>query len=96
MPTEHEDVNAAIAELQQRTRDMLRAQQQAYLASVSAWREQLGKTLPSWPQPSLNALIPRPGEYAEAWYAFAVKLFADQNRFLDEISKTIAMRDKNE
>ena len=33
---------------------------------------------------------------AEAWYAFAVKLFADQNRFMDEISKTIAMRDKNE
>ena len=96
MPTEPEDINAAIAEFQERTREMLRAQQQAYLATVSSWREELGKNLPSWPQPSLHALIPRPGEYAEAWYAFAAKLFADQNRFLDEISKTIAKRDENE
>jgi hypothetical protein len=96
MPSEHEEINAAIAEFQRRTREMLHAQQQAYLAAVSSWREELGKNLPSWPQPNLHTLIPRPGEYAEAWYAFAVKLFADQNRFLDEISKTIAMRDKNE
>ena len=96
MPIEHEDTNAAMAEFQLRTREMLRAQQQAYLAAVSSWREELGRNLPARPQPSLHTLIPRPGEYAEAWYAFAVKLFADQNRSLNEISKAIAKRDKNE
>ena len=34
MPSEHEEINAAIDEFQRRTREMLRAQQEAYLAAV--------------------------------------------------------------
>ena len=90
------DVNEAITELQRRAREMLRAQQEAFLAAVKAWREGAGKGAPSWPEPSLPDFRPRPDELAEASYAFAAKLLADQSRFMQELSKTMATRNEND
>jgi hypothetical protein len=79
----------SIAEFQRRTRDLLRSQQEAYLAAVKAWREGL-ESSPPWPQPPAAGLGPNANELAEASYAFAAKLLADQSRFMDELSKTMA------
>jgi hypothetical protein len=87
--------NDAVAEFQRRTRAALRAQQEAYLAAVKAWREQVGKgPPPPWPQPNVEDLAPTPHELAEAYYAFAAKLLADQSRFMEELSKAMAGTDK--
>ena len=94
MPSD-QDVAETVAEFQRRTRELLRAQQEAYLAAVKAWSEGLGKGAPSpWPQQNPQSLQPNPGEIAEASYAFAAKLLADQSRFLDELSKTMTAGDK--
>jgi hypothetical protein len=85
-----------IAEFQRRAREMLRAQQDAFLAAVKAWREGAGKGAPPWPEPSPPGLTPRPEELAEASYAFAAKLLADQSRFMQELSKTMAKRNEND
>jgi hypothetical protein len=85
-----------IAEFQRRAREMLRAQQDAFLAAVKAWRESAGKGAPPWPEPSPPGLSPRPEELAEASYAFAAKLLADQSRFMQELSKTMAKRNEND
>jgi hypothetical protein len=84
-----------VAELQRRTREALRAQQDTYLAAVKAWRESGAKSPPPpWPQPKVAGLTPTPTELAEAYYAFAAKLLADQSRFMEELSKTMAGADK--
>jgi hypothetical protein len=57
---------------------------------LKAWREGLANNPPSWQQPEPPGLAPNPNELAEASYAFAAKLLADQSRFMDEISKTMA------
>src|SRR5262245_57455736 len=90
MATDDNDVGEAIAEFQRRAREMLRAQQEAYLAAVKAWREGAGKGAPPWPEPGAPGLGPRPEELAEASYAFAAKLLADQSQFMQELSKTMA------
>jgi hypothetical protein len=41
-------------------------------------------------------LNPRPEELAEASYAFAAKLLADQSEFMQELSTTMAKRDEND
>jgi hypothetical protein len=79
----------SIAEFQRRTRDLLRSQQEAYLAAVKAWRGSL-ESSPTWPQPPAASLGPNANELAEASYAFAAKLLADQSRFMDELSKAMA------
>jgi len=88
--------NKDVAELQRRTRELLRAQQEAYVAAVKAWREGLGKGAPPppWPKPTPAGLVPNPSELAEASYAFAAKLLADQSRFMEELSKAMAGSDK--
>ena len=90
MGRDDNDVNEAVAEFQRRAREMLRAQQAAFLAAVKAWREGASKGAPPWPEPSPPGMGPRPEELAEASYAFAAKLLADQSQFMQELSKTIA------
>ena len=75
--------------------DMLRAQQDAYVAAVKAWREALAageasSAQPPPPQPSPLHLLPTPTEMAEASYAFAAKLLADQSRFMEALSQAMA------
>jgi hypothetical protein len=88
--SDDKDVNEAWSELQRRAREMLRAQQEAFLAAAKAWREGADTGAPLWPQPSPPGLSPKPEELAEASYAFAAKLLADQSRFMQELSKTMA------
>ena len=80
-------------EFQKQALEKLRAQQEAYLSAVKAWRDAIaaGAThAPEWPQfPSLE-MLPTPAEVAEASYSFAAKLVADQSRFMEELSRTMA------
>ena len=84
-----------IEEFQKQTLDMLRAQQEAYLKAVKSWRDAMGAATPAAPpaatppaSPDLDNL-PTPSEMAEAGYAFASKLLADQSRFLEELGRTM-------
>jgi hypothetical protein len=82
-------------QFQEQTRELLRAQQETFLASVKAWREAMsgadGVQPPPWP-PSSGPLqaVPTPTEVAEAYYAFAAKLLADQSRFMEALSQAMA------
>jgi hypothetical protein len=78
-------------EFQKQAREMLRAQQDAYLSAVKAWRDAMsaGQTAP-WPQFPKTEIMPTPAEVAEASYAFAAKLLADQSRFMEELSRAMA------
>lgn len=85
----------AVAEFQRRTLEALRAQQEAYLTAVKAWREGASKgPPPPWPQPKVEGLAPTPSELAEAYYTFTAKLLADQSRFMEELSKAMTGADK--
>jgi hypothetical protein len=77
-------------EFQKQAREMLRAQQDAYLAAVKSWRDAMsaGQTAP-WPQFPKMDLMPTAAEVAEASYAFAAKLLADQSRFMEELSRAM-------
>ena len=79
-------------EFQNQTLDLLRAQQDAYLAAVKAWREAMSAgaaQAPAWPKFPSADLVPTPAEMAEASYAFAAKLLADQSRFMEELSRAM-------
>jgi hypothetical protein len=78
-------------EFQKQAREMLRAQQEAYLSAVKGWRDAMsaGQTAP-WPQFPKMEMMPTPAEVAEASYAFAAKLLADQSRFMEELSRAMA------
>jgi hypothetical protein len=84
------------ADFQNQAREMLRAQQDAYVAAVKAWRDAVaaataaGVQPPPSPEPTPINLMPTPAEMAEASYAFAAKLLADQSRFMEELSKAMA------
>ena len=80
-------------EFQNQTLDLLRAQQDAYLAAVKAWREAMSAgtaQAPAWPKMPNAEMLPTPAEVAEASYAFAAKLLADQSRFMEELSRAMA------
>ena len=80
-------------EFQNQTLDLLRAQQDAYLAAVKAWREAMSAgaaQAPAWPKLPNAEMLPTPAEVAEASYAFAAKLLADQSRFMEELSRAMA------
>ena len=40
--------------------------------------------------PEACEMLPTPAEVAEASYAFAAKLLADQSRFMEELSRAMA------
>ena len=82
-------------QFQEQTRELLRAQQETYLAAVKAWREAMGAAgdgiqPPPWPQAGPVQALPTPAEAAEAYYAFAAKLLADQSRFMEALSEAMA------
>jgi hypothetical protein len=80
-------------EFQKQTLELLRSQQEAYLAAVKGWREAMtaGATqAPAWPKFPGAELMPTATEVAEASYAFAAKLLADQSRFMEELSRAMA------
>ena len=82
-------------DFQQQAIDMLRAQQEAYIAAVKAWREAIAagesaSVPPPSPQPTPMQMLPTPTEMAEAYYAFAAKLLADQSRFMEALSQAMA------
>ena len=85
--------NDKTEEFQKQTLELLRAQQDAYLNAVKAWQEALAAgaaQAPAWPKiPSVD-MLPTAAEVAEASYAFAAKLFADQSRFMEELSRAMA------
>ena len=79
-------------EFQRQTLQLLRAQQEAYLTAVKAWRDALAAgtaQAPAWPKIPTMDMLPTPAEVAEASYAFAAKLFADQSRFMEELSRAM-------
>ena len=87
-------------DFQQQALDMLRAQQETYVAAVKAWREALAagaaaNVPPPSPQPTAMHMLPTPTEMAEAYYAFAAKLLADQSRFMEALSQAMAAPKKN-
>jgi hypothetical protein len=77
---------------------MLRAQQEAYVAAVKAWREALaaGDVQPP-PSPNTSPLnmLPTASEMAEAYYAFAARVLADQSRFMEALSQAMATPKKS-
>ena len=80
-------------EFQKQTLDLLRAQQEAYLNAVKAWRDSMAAVAaqaPPWPKFTTMDLLPTPAEVAEASYSFAAKLLADQSRFMEELSRAMA------
>ena len=80
-------------DFQQQALEMLRAQQEAYVAAVKAWREALAAgeaQPPPSPEPTPLQMLPTPTEMAEAYYAVAAKLLADQSRFMEALSKAMA------
>ena len=85
-------------DFQQQALEMLRAQQEAYVAAVKAWREALAAgeaaNVPP-PEPTPFHMLPTPTEMAEAYYAFAAKLLADQSRFMEALSQAMAAPKKN-
>jgi hypothetical protein len=87
-------------DLQKQTRQLLRAQQEAYVAAVKKWRESLSAAgadhvqPPPWPAPMPMAMMPTPTEVAEAYYSFAAKLLADQSRFMEALSQAMAEPEK--
>jgi hypothetical protein len=83
-----------IDDFQRQALEMLRAQQESYVAAVKAWREALAagesSVPPPSPEPTAVHMLPTPTEMAEAYYAFAAKLLADQSRFMDALSQAMA------
>jgi hypothetical protein len=81
-------------EFQRQALEMLRAQQETYVAAVKAWREALAtgesSAPPPSPEPAPLYMLPTSMEMAEAYYAFAAKLLADQSRFMDALSQAMA------
>ena len=86
--------SSKINEFQQQMRDLLRTQQDAYIAAVTQWRDAVAAATAAMPQspPGSTPIdpMPTPAEMAEASYAFAAKLLADQSRFMDALSKALA------
>ena len=85
-------------DFQQQALDVLRAQQEAYVSAVKAWREALAAgemQPPPSPEPTPMQMLPTATEMAEAYYAFAAKILADQSRFMEALSQAMATPKKS-
>ena len=88
-------VNDKPGDWQEQLREMLRAQQEAYVNAVKAWRDAVSAAMtagtppPASPPQPPPFTMPSPNEVTEASYAFAAKLLADQSRFLEALSKAM-------
>src|SRR5262245_46468414 len=83
-----------IEDFQKQALEMFRAQQEAYLNAVKAWRDAMSAA--ATPPPAANPTpmpqfdhMPTPAEIAEASYTFASRLLADQSRFLEELGRAM-------
>ena len=96
MANDKPNASDTIAEFQKQAREVLRAQQEAYLSAVKTWRESMaqGAQPPPWPTPTAAAALPQANEMAEAYYAFAAKLLADQSRFMEQLSEAMSTPQK--
>ena len=85
-------VTKEIEDFQNQTLEMFRAQQEAYLNAVKAWRDAMAAATPATPASPTPHFdnVPTPAEVAEAGCAFASKLLADQSRFLEELGHAMA------
>jgi hypothetical protein len=89
--------NDKAAEFQRKTLEAMRAQHEAYLTAVKTWRDHLaegGQKPPEWPQFTPPNLAPQTSDLAEASYAFAAKLLAEQSKFMEDLSKAMAAPNK--
>jgi hypothetical protein len=93
-------VSDSTQDFQEQTRELLRAQQEAYVTAVKAWREAVASAMaagvqpPPSPQFAAQDALPTPLKMAESSYAFAAKLLADQSRFMEALSKAMSPQDK--
>jgi hypothetical protein len=96
MGSDQNEQAESVEQFQQQAREMLRAQQEAFLEAVKAWRKAMsgGEEVPTWPRPRSLDMAPTPNEAAEASYAFAAKLLADQSRFMEELSSAMSDTEK--
>ena len=81
-----------IEDFQKQALEMFRAQQEAYLNAVKAWREAMAAATPPTAPPASTPQfdnMPTPSEIAEASYTFASKLLADQSKFLEELGRAM-------
>ncbi len=76
---------------QDQAREMLRAQQDAFVAAVKAWRESVAKrhAAAGVAQAPAARHAAEPRRSGRGSYAFAAKLLADQSRFMEELSKAM-------
>jgi len=87
-------VNDKLTEFQEQTRELLRAQQAAFLEAMKAWQESVaaGTETPNWPEPPTLENVPTAPEMAEMFATYTAKLLADQSEFMEELGKTIAKK----
>jgi hypothetical protein len=81
-----------IEDFQKQALEMFRAQQEAYLNAVKAWRDAMAAATPPPATPTAAPQfehMPTPAEIAEASYTFASKLLADQSKFLEELGRAM-------
>ena len=83
--------NDKFDEFQKHARQMLRAQQEAYLAAAKQWQHSLAagqKTL-HWPSSAEFDTLPSAAELSEATQTFTSKLLADQQQFMEALAETM-------
>ena len=82
-------------EFQKKTRELLLAQQSAFLDALKAWQESMSAaSTAKWPEPPTAEALVTPSEMAEMSAAFTAKLLADQSKFMQEIGKVLAKQNK--
>lgn len=85
-----EKVGDKVWEFQTQARELLHAQQEAYLTAVKSWRKDAAAgEPPPWPKAAQFEMLPTPNEMVEGYYAFAAKLLADQSQFMEALSKVM-------
>jgi hypothetical protein len=89
--------DSSISEYQRQALAMMKAQQEAYLDAVRAWKDAslAGRATPPWPEAPPIGSLPSASEVAEAYAEFAAKLLEEQSGFMRQLSETLAAASKN-